>query len=46
MERAKSVRRKRWGAMSSRGTAKGKLRNEGRIIAKTGMVSSKFEGWC
>ena len=30
--------------MSANGTARGKLRNEGRMTVRTGMVSIRFDG--
>jgi hypothetical protein len=44
METAKSIRYVRWGMMSSIGTDRGKLRNMGRRIARTGMDSARFDG--
>ena len=44
MDRPKIVRKTRWGTTSVRGITKGKLRKAGRIIAATGIVSSKFDG--
>lgn len=32
--------------MSSIGTARGNLRNVGRMIVRAGMVSSRFDGRC
>ena len=32
--------------ISSKGTYKGKLKNEGSRIVRTGIDSSRFDGWC
>jgi len=44
MDRPKIVRKTRWGATSAWGTAKGKLKNAGKTMAMTGIVSSKLDG--
>ena len=36
----------RWGITSPKGTDRGNLKNVGRRTVRTGMDSSRFDGWC